>query len=304
MQQPSVCYCSSSEEARNISKFGDPHVHCPCDKCKGKATWRMTAWRHLQAKNYYNSEPSSKIQRLDNPNEPDLESSQDFDSIDSCTNHDRNSLASDNFVSDTSEHDVDEQIFTDQELMKEFVEDAVLRLLEMKEKMHCSEKHVVELLEWGKMLHTSGNNKEAEQYWPKNWNDVQVLLKTIGFVEPKLYWICLRSDHPNHYGLMESQDEFCPYCGQTGHIPYYYTSLIERVKTWCSNKEMCHKMTTHWRNKEHWLPDEMKEGWGWHSKSELWDGCRFAELSYFWNPNRGWYLPARCAFEGCENIMH
>lgn len=181
MQRPSVCYCSSSEEAKNISKFGDPHVHCPCDKCKGKATWRMTAWRHIQAKDDPHNlvEPSSKIQRLDNSNEQDLESSEVVESVASCANDDRNTLASDDLSDspmsgnencDTSDHD-DEQISTDQDLINDFVEDAVLCLLELKEKMCCSENDFVELLKWGKLLHTSGN-KDAEQYWPKNWNDV------------------------------------------------------------------------------------------------------------------------------------
>ena len=43
-----VCFCQDSFEAISISKNGEPHVHCYCDKCKGKATWRMTAWGHMQ----------------------------------------------------------------------------------------------------------------------------------------------------------------------------------------------------------------------------------------------------------------
>lgn len=37
------CHCQLTAEAREISKQGKPHVHCPCDKCNGRATWRMTA---------------------------------------------------------------------------------------------------------------------------------------------------------------------------------------------------------------------------------------------------------------------
>lgn len=41
------CYCQLTAEARDISKKGEkPHVHCPCEKCNDRATWRMTAWRH------------------------------------------------------------------------------------------------------------------------------------------------------------------------------------------------------------------------------------------------------------------
>ena len=42
------CYCTGTPEAREIRHRGKPHVHCPCAKCKGRAVWRMTAWRHLK----------------------------------------------------------------------------------------------------------------------------------------------------------------------------------------------------------------------------------------------------------------
>ena len=52
------CHCQLTTEAREISKQGKPHVHCPCDKCNGRATWRMTAWRHLQSKREQSSQPT------------------------------------------------------------------------------------------------------------------------------------------------------------------------------------------------------------------------------------------------------
>ena len=42
------CYCTGTPEAREIRHRGKPHVHCPCAKCKGRAVWHMTAWRHLK----------------------------------------------------------------------------------------------------------------------------------------------------------------------------------------------------------------------------------------------------------------
>ena len=50
------CYCQLTAEAREISKLGKPHVHCPCDKCNGRATWRMTAWRHLKSESEQSSQ--------------------------------------------------------------------------------------------------------------------------------------------------------------------------------------------------------------------------------------------------------
>ena len=52
------CHCQLTAEAREISKHGKPHVHCPCDKCNGRATWRMTAWRHLKSKREQSSQPT------------------------------------------------------------------------------------------------------------------------------------------------------------------------------------------------------------------------------------------------------
>ena len=326
----SVCFCKNSAEAIDISKNGEPHVHCPCDKCKGKATWRMTAWRHIhdirrpndRVSDIVSKSPSHVPEELDLPSgvsddceEMDFSDLEDS-SGDQCAGEDTLSSPSNSspasVVIATPEHDpgardsdrdADEQnIDNSNASVKAFVRDAVLRLLEMKDKLSCSEKHFEELLEWGKQLHADGN-LDAEKHWPNNWNEVQNFLSKIGFVKPKHYWICLSSVHPCHYGLMESCNELCPHCGQPGNIPYYYLSLTEKVKNWCSCPEMCKKISAHWSEKDHWLPDEMKQGWGWNLKRELWDGTRFAELSYFWNPVETWILPVRCPLEGCCNIV-
>lgn len=51
IKQGNWCTCLDSEEARNISSSGKPHVHCSCFLCKGKAVYPMTAWRHVQRAN-------------------------------------------------------------------------------------------------------------------------------------------------------------------------------------------------------------------------------------------------------------
>ena len=51
IKQGNWCTCLDSEEARNISSSGKPHVHCSCSLCKGKAVYPMTAWRHVQRAN-------------------------------------------------------------------------------------------------------------------------------------------------------------------------------------------------------------------------------------------------------------
>lgn len=330
----SVCFCKESLEAINISKYGEPHVHCPCDKCKGKATWRMTAWRHTRANNISKCGGDLTNQSSnDVAKEPAVGDSEEMEVSDLETVSDCHSategpssgselessdalspeLESGANAAEMETESVAESASYDNQLGEDhndnsnispnvFIRDAVLRLLEMKEKLSCSEKHFEELLEWGKKLHVDGN-PDAEQHWPNSWNEVQTLLSKIGFVKPKQYWICLSSVHPCHYGLMESRNELCPHCGERGNIPYYYLSLTEKVKMWCSCPEMCKKMSAHWTEQEHWLPDEMKQGWGWNFKKELWDGTRFAELSYFWDPNAAWILPVRCPYEGCCNVV-
>ena len=140
--------------------------------------------------------------------------------------------------------------------IKKFVQDSVLRFLEIKQKMGCSISHFEELLHWGKDLHASGND-DAAIHWPNNWDDVQTLLKELGFSEPKQYWICFSKDYSSHYGMMESKDEPCPHCRHSGTIPYYYLGLPDKVKNWCSSAEMCKKMTAHWSQCDHWLLAEM-----------------------------------------------
>ena len=56
-------------------------------------------------------------------------------------------------------------------------------------------------------------------------------------------------------------------------------------------------MTAHWRDRGHWLnrPE------GWMPRKEIWDGKRFAELSWFWDPDKEWLLPVRCPM--CSSVI-
>ena len=270
----SVCFCKDSLEAISFSKYGEPHVHCPCDKCKGRATWRMKTWRHMRANipgecdsghanqsandvaKEHSVREEMKFLDVDNFSD-DLSATEENLSLFSWNSDVDSKGSEDPFpeveieaggtemeiesVAETASYDSiagDHHDDNSNIPLKAFIRDAVLRLLEMKEKLSCSQKHFEELLEWGEKLHVYGN-PVAVEHWPNNWNEVQALLSKIGFVKPKEYWICLSSVHPCHYGLMESCNELCPHCGERGNIPYYYLSLTEKVKIWCSSPEMC-----------------------------------------------------------------
>ena len=84
--------------------------------------------------------------------------------------------------------------------------------------------------------------------------------------------------------------DFHRYCGQKGQIPYFYLPLRHKIEQWCQDKNQCIKMTAHWNEKEHWLGVLG----GWNPKKEIWDGKRFGEMSWFWDPNAKWTLPCRC----------
>jgi len=66
---------------------------------------------------------------------------------------------------------------------------------------------------------------------------------------------------------------------------------------------MCKKITAHLEEREHWLPPECRNGWALPAKKEIWDGKRFAELSYFWDPTKEWVLPTYCPIEGCHKVL-
>jgi len=54
-------------------------------------------------------------------------------------------------------------------------------------------------------------------------------------------------------------------------------------------------MTAYYAEKDHWI-----NGTGYDVKKEIWDGSRFAELSWFWDPLAEWTLPAICPF--CRTV--
>ena len=57
------------------------------------------------------------------------------------------------------------------------------------------------------------------------------------------------------------------------------------------------KMTAHCREKDHWIGIQG----GYSMKKELWDGSRFGEISWFWDPDYHWILPALCPF--CHSVV-
>ena len=100
---------------------------------------------------------------------------------------------------------------------------------------------------------------------------------------------------------MSSEDDLCPHCGKSGTIPFYDLGLGPRVKLWASDPLFCKKMLSHWFERDHWILQESQDGWGFEPKTEIWDGTRFAELQWFWNPEEQWKLPSQCPC--CKGVI-
>jgi hypothetical protein len=330
--QGNLCRCLDSAEAQNISARGNAHVHCQCAICEGRAAYPMTAWRHMQrervaAIDEHQPLNGENVQSGDgdgnsggdihdsggNINTDSGDTGSDDDEgggyVDDCGESDDDDHGNiggdpvDNGGGDPELPDLDEDEELDEDaVMKDFVLDAVLRLVEIKGEAGFSLKTLEELLIWGRNLHCA-NNEQLLPFWPSCWSEVQVFLENVGYKSPQLYWICLDESHPCLFGLMREKAELCIHCGKEGTIPYYYLSATDKVKRWCSSPTMCRNMTAHWREKSHWLPAQWKEGWGWPCKKEFWDGTRFSKLSYFWDPDTEWTLPAKCPENGCGIVI-
>lgn len=201
------------------------------------------------------------------------------------------------------EADIDEGQCKEQ-LTAEAIVDAIFRSLDLVDKLGGSLNSFEDLLLMARSMYCKGASldSEAEEMvtkWPKTWTDAKKHLTSVGFKDAKEYFICLSEDHPCQWDLLEKKSDECQYCGQRGSIPYYYLGLETKVVQWVSDPNMCYKITAHWREKEHWLSRTE----GWHTKTELWDGERFVELSWFWDPESTWTLPVRCKTPGYKNII-
>lgn len=96
---------------------------------------------------------------------------------------------------------------------------------------------------------------------------------------------------------MEKPTLKCRHCGKAGTIKYYYLSLKNKIQKWCASKNMCERMMAHWEEKDHWYYATGP----WYPLREVWDGTRFAELSYFFDPEARFLLPSKCTF--CRAII-
>lgn len=63
---------------------------------------------------------------------------------------------------------------------------------------------------------------------------------------------------------------------------------------------MCAKMMGFWQERDHWLHRDCNNEE--RIYKEIWDGDRFRELSWFWDPQQQWLLPFRC--QECHSVIN
>ena len=294
------------------------HVHCPCAKCNGRATDRSTELRHwregtlIAMTTTANRADGNEDIELQDASIPDvfMQDSDDEFSDEENGNPDLDQHALDGPCRQPESHN--HSSFNVNPL-KKLVIKAVLNALTIKSNSGASIKTFEDVLDYGKTLLFTSLHDDIDidcltTLWPKNWNDVQSLLKEEGFEDAKEYFICYcgkekeftrdgktikRFVYSGKYGIMENKNDKCPQCGETNHrIKYMYLGLKSKVKNWFRSETMCKKMLAHWLEREHWL----ENSGGWQVKKELWDGKRWAELQWFWNPDSIWALPTCCVY--------
>ena len=117
---------------------------------------------------------------------------------------------------------------------------AILKALNLVDQMQGSVSDFEDILQFSKELFCR-NDSKLKKLWPKDWREMQVLLKKCGYKDPTELYICLDESHYCHWDVMESPEALCKYCGNKGTIKYYYLSIKDKLQQWCGNEDMCKK---------------------------------------------------------------
>jgi len=158
----------------------------------------------------------------------------------------------------------------------------------------------LKLLEYGRSCYCKGDSN-LEKLWPNSWYNAIKILDMIGYTEPIQYFPCLDVSHKTCWFLLKSQNEKCLRCNNppSPELTFYYLDLTSKMKRWFSSADMCKKMLGHWFHKDDWF---LRDPSTCHIPiSEMWDGTRFAEISYFFNPDAKYQLPSLCT--SCSSIL-
>lgn len=306
------------------------HVHCPCSNCSGRATDRSTERRHwVEASTVARADQIGVTSGGDETVAANgevnnlIENDSEMEEAATCNlnleRQDENIADQDNISSSTSQHgehathDINRDDVCEENPLKKIIVDAVMNALRIMKESGTSIKTFEDILEYGKRLLFAGIDKDGKDIdrdvlltlWPKNWTSIQKLLQEEGYEDAKEYSICFCREekettrngkttkkyvYSGKYSIMAKNDDLCYHCGNKGYLKYCYLGLKPKVKNWFRDKKMCKKMLSHWNERGHWLGRNQS----YDNKREIWDGERWVELQWFWDPNSTWVLPTLC----------
>ena len=132
---------------------------------------------------------------------------------------------------------------------------------------------------------------ELQSEWPLTYHKAICTMKSSGlYSDPSEHSICFNeNEHQIHWYEFES-DQSCPHCDSVPDLKRYYLPLKEKIKRWVSSEEMCYAMLGHWKNRDVWLGKSGPT----FPLNEIWDGERFKEIQWFFDPQAKWPLPHTC----------
>lgn len=305
------------------------HVHCKCWNCQGRAVHRSTELRHWRGVcisstctfgNTSRSLPQEEQESVCGAEDMDIQQENDeWNELPSVVGTVPNCPSRSDSL-DSNSCTAEPVTVTQEEItnpLKKIVVKAVLNAMAIMEDSGVSIKTFEDILDNGKTMLLTSVEEDFDvdilsALWPKKWSEVQTLLKEEGFEDVKEYSICIcreiktftrsgkshtKYEYSRKWSIMQSKDELCSHCGKKGYIKYYYLGLNAKVKNWFRSEGMCRKLLSHWGEREHWLGRSAS----WPVKKEIWDGKRWLDLQWFWDPNQRWTLPTRCV--NCKAII-
>lgn len=182
------CYCSGKSYR---------HVHCPCERCAGKATSRKVEIEHWKRSQLLSSNLCGK-----NVHDSNMET-------DSMSATDKSSKISDYSDEDQRGEDFETLEPADSTENKEFSEDdeipssqmektivkAVPKALQIIENLKASRQSFEGIWNFSKKLFCEGLWEECgmdilDAVWPSSWEEAQIIPRRAGCMNPKEYYVC------------------------------------------------------------------------------------------------------------------
>ena len=166
---------------------------------------------------------------------------------------------------------------------------------------------------------------------PNSYDQLLKMYEEEGMLKPVRWRVCTGSLGSPHYPKLlvpSIEDDYegplvvkclclngpklkrsCRVCGEKCSIcqtlrkdilPSNYISVIGELEQLCKNKTQCHEFLEHWRHRNEWRSIESDN----HPSeiSKFWDGSKFRMNQAFWDHDRQWELPLRCANVDCAQV--